>query len=216
MIGIIIGIITGTILFFYFKKLCKKGDTYFQKTGNNIFTAIWCGFLTFMVAELIVFIGFHAATTQTTKTSEKVGSAKIIALQDNQSLDGRFFLGSGSVNNKEYYAFYMKTKNGFKYETLDAKSSSRPVYIKYITPEETPRIDQYAVIEREIYTGNTNPLWFSIVAALAYGDNEAGDVVFEEQTSPALISSRETSDNFRYEIFIPEGSIQQNYHIDLE
>lgn len=205
-------------MFLLFQKWGKKGDPEYKKPGLNCVFAILIAAIVWLCVDGIAGISFHCSVVKTTETTEKVASVQIVALQDNQSLNGRFFLGSGSVNNKNYYAFYCETENGYKYETLDAQSSSHPVYIKYITSEaETPHVDRYAIIERKIYTGKTNPLWFSLIAALEYGANSPGDILSEETLSPPWYSSKDGYlDNFRYEIVIPEGSIQQNYTIDLE
>lgn len=218
MIGIIIGFVVGTILFFLFRKWGKKGDDDFKKLGKNIAFAILVGVLTFIFTDFFAFCCFHEAAVNQTETTEKVASVEIVTLQDKQILNGQFYLGSGSVNNKNYYAFYYETENGFKYETLDAESSSHPVYIKYITSDvETPHVDRYAIVQREIYTGKTNPLYFSVIAYFVHHKNNEGDVLSEKTLSSPFYSSKEGYfDNFRYEIIIPEGSIQQNYTIDLE
>ena len=50
---------------------------------------------------------------------------EIANLQDNSNMDGNFFLGTGSIDEKMYYSYYYLDNNGFykydKIETDDAK-----------------------------------------------------------------------------------------------
>ncbi len=213
MISIILGIVTFVTLFFLVKKWRKEG------VGVTYFLAVLLGVFAFAFSDVIAMSVVYGTSAEIQETTEMVASQEIVVLNDSSATSGQFFLGSGSVNNTHYYAFYVKTENGYKYETLEAESSRYPVYIKYITSEaEAPHIDRYALIERQVWNSHTDPLWFSILAHFLYGSYEAGDVISEEtHTTPALYaSSLDYYDNFRYEIYIPEGSIRQDYIIDLE
>lgn len=59
------------------------------------------------------------------------------SLQDNNSTQGSFFLGSGYINNRMMYTFYKKQGDTYKLEQIN---SERAV-IKYT--EEPPHIDVY-------------------------------------------------------------------------
>ena len=217
-----IAIIFAIILIITVITMCKKD----AKKRKETFDRFEHGMIIFVCVCLAVLVelaawGIYSETAiETTETPEAVASVDLVALQDNASATGGFFLGSGSVSNKSYYAFYYETEHGYKYETLDAESSSRPVYIKYISAEETPHVDRYSIVERKTMTADCSNAWlFSIIAWLNYHQYEPGDLVSEEITSPALFAPSDNPgyyDNFRYEIHIPEGSIKQGYEIDLE
>ena len=219
MIGIIIAAIVVAIIIVLVKKNARKREE--DVDGFEVGVAVVIGVMLAILLDLCAWGIFSGSAIETTRTTEIVASTKIVALQDNSSLSGSFFLGSGSVNNKNYYAFYCEAKNGFKYTTLDGESSSNPVYIQYLASiKETPHIDRYAVVERKTMTADGKHSWlYSIIAWLNYNQCATGDIIYEESTSPALIAPSDEPnyyDNWRYEIHIPEGSIQQNYTIDLE
>lgn len=221
MIAIILGIVAAIIITILAKKYAKASNEKFDALETTLaIIAIGCFLIVFLVMDACAFAIYSGTVIETTDTPELVASADLVALQDNSSATGNFFLGSGSVSNKSYYAFYYETGHGYKYETLDAESSSRPVYIKYIPAGETPHIDQYAIVERQTLTADGSKSWlFSIIAWLNYHQYEPGGLISEEITSPALFAPSNTPDyydNFRYEIHIPEGSIKQGYEIDLE
>lgn len=44
----------------------------------------------------------------------------IVALKDNSSISGSFFLGTGTVDGEMKYAYYLKDGNGFKLESIDS------------------------------------------------------------------------------------------------
>ena len=48
------------------------------------------------------------------KTEINTYTYKIETLQDNNSVSGSFFLGSGSIEGKMKYVFYYETNGGFK------------------------------------------------------------------------------------------------------
>lgn len=219
MIAIVIGIVAAITLNILFKKEAKnEKDDWFVRGEKRLAIFMVC-LLTFAIDSLAWAI-YSTNVIETTQSPEIVASVDLVALQDNSSAAGSFFLGSGSLSNNNYYAFYYETDHGYKYETIDAESRSNPVYIKYIPAEETPRIDRYALVEGKTMTADGGNAWlFSIIAWLQYGRYNPSDILSEETTGPALLGALDTPnyyDNWRYEIFIPEGSIKTNYAIDLE
>lgn len=218
MIGIILAAIVVAIIIVLVKKDARKRKE--EVDSFEVGVAVVIGVMLAIMLDLCAWGIFSGVAIETTKTTEIVASEKIVALQDKPSVSGSFFLGSGSVDNKNYYAFYYEAENGFKYMTLDAESTSNPVYIKYISSEfEEPHIDRYAIVERKHLNTDINPIWFSLIAFGEYGKYTAGEIFSEEITGAKLFAPSDDPnyyDNFRYEIHIPEGSIQQNYTIDLE
>lgn len=218
MIGIILAAIVVAIIIVLVKKNARKRNE--EVDSFEVGVAVVIGVMLAIMLDLCAWGIFSGVAIETTKTTEIVASEKIVALQDNSTVSGSFFLGSGSVDNKNYYAFYYEAENGFKYMTLDAESSLNPVYIKYISSEsEAPRIDRYAIVERKHLNTDINPIWFSVIAFGQYGKYAAGEIFLEETKGPSLFMSSDQPnyyDNFRYEIHIPEGSIKTDYTIDLE
>lgn len=171
----------------------------------------------FLCTEVII-IGSAPFTTKEDKT-EIVATQEIIALQDVSSVSGQFFLGSGFVGKTEYYAYYTKTEFGYrKGKPISADNQLTPVYINYISGDAKPHIDQYAIVTYETLTKKPS-IWTSIFAYFQYKGIEVGTVLGAVRQSPALLGSVDDPgyrDKFRIEIHVPEGSIKENYEIDLE
>ena len=213
MISIIIAVavFVGSFIYFWIdgKKL-KKED---RQTGLTVLFSFLISLLAWCVVDLIALLGFITMGGVELTHVEVVNSTEIVALQDNSSVSGSFFLGSGSVDNTDYYVFYINTETGYKREKLNADSQSNPVYIKYITSDnEVPHIDSYGINTRK--TLAANPRWFSVYASLIHKEHKVGDVISEEPSLGYI--NTYNPDDFRYEIFIPAGAIQENYVIDLK
>lgn len=99
----------------------------------------------------------------------------IVALEDNMSSGGTFFLGTGSTKNSIYYYYMTETEHGYKLQDVTASKA----YIKY---DAEPRI----VIEN----GCGFKHWYNYIWA------------FPVRT--------------HYTIYVPEGTILNNYNIDLK
>lgn len=217
MIGIIISIIAVIIFFTIIRKDKNSRPPNYKPWG-----LVGDALIIFCCATVIFFTtdGIVAATQRPTETTttELVASQEIVALKDNSNVSGQFFLGSGSVNQEEYYVYYTVTEHGYKKEKLSADSTLHPVYIKYISDNETPHIDLYSTVTRKTLTKAPNS-WLSLIHYFEYKNYKVGDVVEETVNSPNVLQASGDNnyyDNFRIEIYIPEGSIQENYVIDLE
>lgn len=178
--------------------------------------ALTASVIVFLVTEMCI-ITAASFTTKEDKT-ECIASQEIIALQDASSVSGSFFLGSGTVGNTEYYAYYFETEHGYQKGKINAESSLTPVYIKYVTGDDKPHIDQYAIVTYETLTKKPS-IWLSIFAYFQYKDCEVGTILASKRQTPALLGSidnpTEYRNSFRIEIHVPPGSIKENYEIDL-
>lgn len=102
-------------------------------------------------------------------------SMPIVSLEDNMKQQGKFFLGSGTVNNELHYYFVLKTEHGFK--------------VKNVSAEETEvRYDSQPHIVIKQATGFKH--WYNYIWAIP-------------------IKTQST-------IYVPEGTIINNYNIDLQ
>lgn len=95
-------------------------------------------------------IGFILMLALPADTKINTYTYKIEALQDNNSLSGDFFLGSGSVEGKMKYVFYYETDGGFKmaqvdYEDAIIKYSNEPKVIKHKEEHTDSFINWFAV-----------------------------------------------------------------------
>lgn len=160
---------------------------------------------TFTIRAITLLIGGSILTTscvvssQITEKKEEyklIESQNIVALQDNSNTSGRFFLGSGTVNGSMYYCYYIDTDEGYKYQQINTNESGTDVVIKYCGENETPHIDKYD--KYTIPTSNKDWGWVFNPVLIAPQSKEA---VF----SPTKVY-----------IYLPEGTIDENYKVDLE
>lgn len=99
-------------------------------------------------------------------------TVKIVALNDNNMTNGRFYVRRGYISEDLYYQYMKKEGLGFKAGKVKADKTTL-----YYTDDEDYRV--------ECYEKTKKWLWF------------------------------ETSENY-YKIYIPEGSIAEEYEVDLE
>lgn len=195
----ILGFLIGATIFFILSQKYGEHKNKRDSILSNLIMSILGGALGFVLAFIICV--FSVVKTDFVAKEELYSSNKIIALADNSNVSGHFFLGSGSVGQEEYYVYYTETPRGYKQEKVRADS----VYIKYISDNEYPHIEYFSKVNQEILTKKPNNAWFSIVFYLGYKNIDVGCVISEgsPQYSHTII-------------YIPEGSIQENYTIDLE
>lgn len=83
-----------------------------------------------------IFLGFIIALIVPHKTLTKTTTFEIENLQDNNSVSGSFFIGTGSIDGVMKYVFYHKVDGGFKMMQLDYKDT----IIKY--SNDLPRVEK--------------------------------------------------------------------------
>lgn len=115
MITILIGMVVGLLIAIY-------------KTYNG-----WMdGFVDYIVHSFIgvllgLFIGLLVAIILPMTTEQKQYSSNIESLNDNNSINGSFFLGCGQIEGKMKYVFYYEEKGLYKMMQVDCEKAS----IKY-------------------------------------------------------------------------------------
>jgi hypothetical protein len=99
LIGGVVGVISGLVL-----ALQDGGDTDDKVAGALVGCLIGV-FLGLFVAFAFVMGGPQHASVERSRTP-------LVALQDTVSVQGRFFLGSGSINGELVYVYYYETEDG--------------------------------------------------------------------------------------------------------
>ena len=218
MIGIIIwvGVFVGFLI--HNIKIERKSEAK-EKRGKDRGNYIVLTVITFLVSvvvwiavEAIMIIPAQRLMTEKKQSSELIKSEKIIALRDTSAIDGQFFLGCGSVGEDEWYVYYTDTEFGYKKNKVSADNSNRPVYLKYINEEESPRIDEYGWVTRK--TLKRKSFFLSLFAYIDVAEYDVGDEISATYSTSSFTGGN--ANDRRYEIYIPEGSIKEYYEIDLE
>jgi len=140
-------------------------------------------FISLMTLILSAAISFMALLVSSAITScyadidyDMVSDTKIIALKDNQNINGSFYIMGGYVNEDLYYYYATETEFGYKTEKIPAGQA----YIKY-TDGET-HIEKY---EGKFANDNANLLGFPMCEDM-------------------------------YIIYCPEGTVTNEFSVDLE
>lgn len=76
---------------------------------------LW-GFISFAIILAPQFINYKTE-------SVKVDDTEIISLKDNNNTEGKFFLGSGQIQNETYYYYMSENSKGFEMNKAIASSS---------------------------------------------------------------------------------------------
>lgn len=84
-------------------------------------------------------IGILLALALPAETEPRITTYQIEALQDNSSISGQFFLGSGSVNGNMAYTFYYEVNGMYRIEQVNCDRA----FIKYTTGE--PKVEVHSV-----------------------------------------------------------------------
>lgn len=200
MIWIIIGLV-GSLLIWYFLIHTK---------GTKIFFEEWIVILImiFSAVSVCTLLGdvFISYTDTEYSYDELDSSTKIIALKDRQTTEGNFFLGFGSIDNSDYYCYYTENDAGdIKFNKISINDN---VKLRYCSNGEQPNVKMYNQVKQEILVKEPNIWTSSLPDYLCYHKYNVGDVV--KTSSSTHHCYQQTV------IYIPEGSIEQNYKIDME
>lgn len=108
----------------------------------------------------------------------EVTTYEIVSLQDNQSVQGQFFLGSGVVDGTMKYSFYYEYGNGYKLAQLNPNNTT------IIYDKNEPKCIEYKQVKNDDFIN-----YFS--CSMHEGDKE-------------------------YEIYVPKGTIKNNFNLDAQ
>lgn len=163
--------------------------------------------MTIIFLSLVIAVNLNINNSTKLKRVEKVADAKeVIALNLDNSKEGRFFLGYGSVGNESYYVFYTKDNDG---NINLQKVRSDEVTLKYCTDDETPKVEEYVAVSQKILTSKPTFWNNTFREYFLYKNYNAGDVVSE--TSATMRGD----DIVKTVVYIPEGTIENNYDVSL-
>lgn len=200
MIWIIIGLV-GSLLIWYFLIHTKGTKIFFEEWIVILITI----FSAVSVCTLLSY-AFNFYTDTEYSYDELDSSTKIIALKDRQTTEGNFFLGFGSVDNSDYYCYY--TENDAGDIVFNKISTNDNVKLRYCSSEEQPNVKIYNQVKKEILVKEPNIWTSSLIDYIYYHKYSVGDVI--KTSSSTYFNHQQTV------IYIPEGSIEQNYKIDME
>lgn len=210
-----IEVIITSIAFRYYNNKKKMKE----KIKNFLYSIIVTGTVFIIVIGVfglcfnIIDEPFSEEQYDITNYSVTVGSNNIVALQDGNQVEGRssqnLFLGSGRINEKMYYCCYIETENGYQFYKISPEDEN--VYVKYCDKDEQPRIEQNRTYEKAVLKEKPeNSFWYSLSLYYKTKDMKIGDVLWDREKELDLFEKK-----FSYTIYVPKGSIVNDYKIDM-
>lgn len=186
------------------------------RKSNKPIVLIICGVCAWMFINFLCPIDvwycepIKEIKTETTIVYEK----NLLNLQDTTQSSGKFvgfsYIGTGAAygSNKEnlYYCFYEETQYGYKFQKLSPEKDN--IYLQYIDDNEKPKITKECDTTTNIITLKNKPsIWWSgLIDYIRFHKYNVGDTIEEiEQES-----------NYRQVLYVPKGSIVEDYKIDME
>lgn len=131
MVTVIIFVILGIALFLR----VFLDDAFYNEWWENIFISLGGVLVGTLIGGLI---GFIIALALPCVPKDATETFEIVSLQDGNSLNGHFFLGSGNISDEMVYTFYYKTEaGGFKLKQVKSElteimySSESPKAIRH-------------------------------------------------------------------------------------
>lgn len=112
---------------------CDSFNDWFDKIGLSIAAIFFSVSMTLIVLLVSSLIVSNCAETKYNMISD----TKIIALKDNQNMNGNFYIFGGYVDEDLYYYYATETEFGYKTEKIEAENT----YIRYTNKE--PHIERY-------------------------------------------------------------------------
>ena len=200
MIWIIIGSIP---LVIFIIETVKSWSTYNKRRKENVYVCkedmplekgwIFAGVIALALTGIMIwFIGstFSGMILYKFKgnTEEYYTSWNITAMQDNLNTHGRFYIRRGYIETDLCYYYTYPTKNGLKSGYIPANKT----YLNYTT--DKPHIERYSRRWNKSWIK-----WFTYLDA-------------QDCTTYSTYST----DDVYYKVYVPEGSVEQSFNIDLQ
>ena len=172
MIWLIISLIVTiiTIVYCWYKDLwCGVGTCILETIATLMVSFFITAFIVTLSSDII-------SMNDNVIEYNKVLDSKIIALKDNQNVNGNFYIMGEYIDKDLYYYYAIETEFGYKTEKIKAENA----YIKYTNDE--PHIEKY------------NP----------------------DFTNETLYFLGTCTRDDRYIIYCPDGTVTNEFNIDLE
>lgn len=131
MLWIILGVIVGVVIaiIIQYKDKCLLSDL-----GFTIVFSIISACVGFFVGVLLLILSSAIMTVSNIPITNISTVTEITALEDNSAVSGHFFLGSGNIDETQYYYYLTKTDKGIRQEKVPTEKT----YIEY--DNDNPKI----------------------------------------------------------------------------
>lgn len=135
MIAIAFGLIVKSM---HSDNLLHYADNIGQKVGL-VFIALLVGIFLGGAISAVPHALIRAGQWKSTTINENIFHHDIVSIKNDSNLSGSFFIGSGSINQTEYYVYFIRMEDGgFK---RDMVQSNKAVIYEIIDENQTPKIE---------------------------------------------------------------------------
>lgn len=125
MIWFIIGSLVAVVMIVY--AFCDTWNDF----ADKIFALIAAPIISFIISLLVFLLASTIISYFVEINYKVVSDTKIIALKDNQNINGKFYIIGGYIDEDLYYYYATETELGYKTEKIKADNA----YIKYTDGE---------------------------------------------------------------------------------
>lgn len=135
----VLGLVAGAILVRRNIKLKRDKKRNGYSFRSNSLGAFFSATVAVFMSIGVIYNLVAVMTLEQTTPYEKVvvQSVEITQLYDTMTVQGRFFLGTGTIDGKPAYACYIEEDGGYRLKHIDAKDA----IVQYIEDGSTPRIE---------------------------------------------------------------------------
>ena len=139
MIFLIIGVFGGAFFGFMSIKNISYGGMKFADYVMAVFIALISAIIGLMIgAALALFLGYFFDSN-----FHQTDRIPLVSMRDEQSISGRFFLGSGTIRNQRQYQFFKKLNDG-GYRSSDVLAENAVVY-------EDAKLEGYLIVKSKSF-----------------------------------------------------------------
>ncbi len=192
------------------------GFTIIALKKSNIKAVLTVGVCVWLFFNLMVEVNIWYCEPETEIKTETVivYENNLLNLQDTNQSEGKFvgfsYFGTGAAfgrdKEKLYYCFYEETQYGYKFQKLSPEVQE--IYLQYINDNEKPKITTECDETTKVRTLKKKPSiwWSSLYDYKKYHKYNVGDIIEENRLK----------NDYRQVLYIPKGSIVENYKVDME
>lgn len=177
-------IIAGVFSVFVSLEDGKEDTIHFNGEAFTIST-VFVALFVFGVSTVIILCDSSYQTKQQTTDAY----SQIVNLSVNSTSQGSFFIGTGQVDQQEYYYFYLKDGNSYKLNKIPAEGTD-------VVEDNNPRLEIKTISTFEKEIPGSMRKFFGVMT------QDTG-------------WSKSNEDQKVYILHVPKGSINQTYNLQL-
>lgn len=156
-----------------------------------IFTFIVSLFVALIISLVCIFDNSYETKSQSTDIYYQIGNLSL-----NSSAQGNFFIGTGQINQVEYYYFYLKDGNTYKLTKIQAEGTD-------VIEDDNPRLEVKTTVQLTREVPGSIRKFFNNSKVGEWHNKDEGSIFSGNNEEKVYI------------VHVPKGSINQTYNLQL-